>query len=91
MTNQNLSDDLTSASESLASSLSTYNRVFTELLRELEVTQKRLQCVTNGVLNQSVLRSSCEDSVDGVYRVHLRENDWDRLYALCKDLSSENT
>jgi hypothetical protein len=62
-----------------------------EQLRVLEATQKTLRCVTNGVLNQSVLRSSCEDSSDGVYRVHLRENDWDRLYALCKDFSSENT
>ena len=60
-----------------------------KLLRELEVLRKALQRVTTGVLRQKALRSSCEASVNGVYCVHLRENDWDRLYALCKDTEVE--
>lgn len=62
-----------------------------KLLRELEVTRKALQRVTTGVLRQKVLRSYCESSEGGVYRVHLHEDDWDRLYGLCKDIEKGTT
>jgi len=61
-----------------------------KLLRELEVLRKALQQVTTGVIRQNVLRSSCEVSADGIYRVHLREYDWDRLFALCRDAADSN-
>lgn len=66
-----------------------FSDALSELLQMLDVTRKALRHVTNGVLQQKVLRSSCEVSSDGIYRVHLREYDWDRLYALCKDTEVE--
>lgn len=33
-----------------------------------------------------VLRSSCSDSNEGKFRVHLDENDWDEIQRLVKEL-----
>ena len=37
-----------------------------------------------------VLRSSCEDSGEGKFRVHLIESDWNEIFRLAAKLSENN-
>jgi len=37
-----------------------------------------------------VLRSSCEDSGEGKFRVHLIESDWNEIFRLATKLSENN-
>jgi len=52
---------------------------------EQEVLMRRLSSIRKAVYDLSVLRSSCEDSYDGAFRVHLVEDQYNALLKLARE------
>lgn len=67
--------ELLAALDEARASLLASNRLELQALRERDALRR-------SVLDLKVLRSSCEDSYDGAFRVHLNEREFDALLSL---------
>lgn len=68
-----------------------WNEDWKEEVRELEEIERRETVSEVNFLLQKlhdvrVLRSSCSDSHEGKFRVHLPEEEWDEIQKLVKEL-----
>jgi hypothetical protein len=58
--------------------------------RSENVDQDRVKVLIEKLDGVRVLRSSCSDSFEGKFRVHLPEADWDEIKGLLEELKEKN-